>query len=131
MTQPNRLTAEEIAEWRELFETGRLLTCADKIRPRFLTLISAAERDLAHEKEIAAALANADHNYQLWVKQGEEAAKYKGALERIALLDEADGHELTVHHALQAVAIATSSLGKHPSEILSARARLAEIGKGK
>lgn len=44
--------------------------------------------------------------------------KYREALERIALLDEADGHELTVRHAFEAVAIATSTLGKHPSEIL-------------
>jgi hypothetical protein len=43
------------------------------------------------------------------------------ALEQIALLDEADGHELTADHARQAVAIATSTIGKHPSEILASR----------
>ncbi len=45
----------------------------------------------------------------------------RNALERIALLDEADGHELTRSHALEAVAIATSTLGMHPSEIFAAR----------
>lgn len=43
------------------------------------------------------------------------------ALEKIALLDEADGHELTARHAHEAVAIATAALGKHPSEILASR----------
>jgi hypothetical protein len=43
------------------------------------------------------------------------------ALEKIALLDEADGHELTVQHAQEAVAIASRTLGKHPSEIYSDR----------
>ena len=42
---------------------------------------------------------------------------HQTALERIALLDEADGHELTSDHARQAIAIATRTLGKHPSEI--------------
>jgi hypothetical protein len=42
------------------------------------------------------------------------------ALEQIALLDEADGHQLTAAHAHKAVAIATRALGKHPSEILAA-----------
>lgn len=44
------------------------------------------------------------------------------ALERVALLDEADGHLLTVKHAFEAVAIAVTTLGKHPSEIYAARA---------
>jgi hypothetical protein len=48
--------------------------------------------------------------------------KFRTALENIALLDEADGHELTAQHALEACAIATSALGKHPSEIFAARA---------
>jgi len=39
------------------------------------------------------------------------------ALEKIALLDECDGHELKVKHAFEAVAIATNALGKHPSQI--------------
>ena len=43
--------------------------------------------------------------------------EFRRALEKIALLDEADGHELARQHALEAVAIATSTLGKHPSEI--------------
>lgn len=47
--------------------------------------------------------------------------RFRDALERIALLDEADGHELTVKQAFAAVAIATSTLGKHPSEILARR----------
>lgn len=51
---------------------------------------------------------------------GEE--KYRDALEQIALLDEADGHELNRGHAFQAVAIATSTLGKHPSQICAERA---------
>lgn len=46
------------------------------------------------------------------------------ALEDIALLDEADGHELTRDHALEAIAIATKALGKHPSEIFAERAKL-------
>lgn len=48
-------------------------------------------------------------------------ARLRDALERIALLDEADGHELTVRHAFRAVAIATDTLGKHPSQILVER----------
>lgn len=51
----------------------------------------------------------------------EQTARIKDALERVALLDEADGHLLTVSHAFQAVAIATSTLGKHPSEIYADR----------
>lgn len=48
--------------------------------------------------------------------------KYRDALERIALLDEADGHELTVSDAFRAVAIACRALGdKHPSQILADR----------
>lgn len=47
--------------------------------------------------------------------------RYKDALERIALLDEADGNELTAEHALKAVGIASSVLGKHPSEIFLER----------
>ena len=43
------------------------------------------------------------------------------ALQDIALLDEADGHELTVAHAHRAVAIATRTLGKHPSKIHAER----------
>lgn len=43
--------------------------------------------------------------------------RYRDALERIALLDEADGHELTVKQAFEAVAIAANALGKHPSQI--------------
>lgn len=46
---------------------------------------------------------------------------FREALEQIALLDEADGHELTREHALRAVAIATHALGKHPSQILAER----------
>ena len=47
--------------------------------------------------------------------------KYKKALEDIALLDEADGNELTAEHALKAVGIASNALGKHPSEIFAER----------
>ena len=50
-----------------------------------------------------------------------ETVRLRDALERIALLDEADGHELTVKQAFQAVAIATTTLGKHPSQILVER----------
>lgn len=50
-----------------------------------------------------------------------EASRFRDALERIALLDEADGHELTWEHASRAVAIATSTLGKHPSQIFQER----------
>lgn len=55
--------------------------------------------------------------------QGEDAetARLRDALERIALLDEADGHELTVRQAFEAVGIATSTLGKHPSKISAER----------
>jgi hypothetical protein len=45
------------------------------------------------------------------------------ALENIALLDEADGHELTADDAIRAVGIATSALSKHPSEIFASRTR--------
>lgn len=50
-----------------------------------------------------------------------EITKLRNALEDIALLDEADGHELTATHAHRAVARATKALGKHPSEILAER----------
>ena len=44
-----------------------------------------------------------------------ENAKLTAALEQIALLDES--------HAFEAVAIATNTLGKHPSQIFSERQR--------
>lgn len=50
-----------------------------------------------------------------------ETARYQDALERIALLDEADGHELTWEHASRAVGIASQTLGKHPSQIFQER----------
>lgn len=51
-----------------------------------------------------------------------ETARFRDALERIALLDEADGHELALKHAFRAVAIACIALGnKHPSQILVER----------
>jgi hypothetical protein len=50
-----------------------------------------------------------------------ETARLRDALERIALLDEVDGHELTVKQAFEAVAIATNTLGKHPSQIAAER----------
>jgi hypothetical protein len=50
-----------------------------------------------------------------------EVDRLRDALERIALLDEADGHELTWVHASQAVGIASQTLGKHPSEIFVER----------
>lgn len=53
--------------------------------------------------------------------QGLEIVRLTDALERIALLDEADGHELIADHAFRAVAIATSTLGKHPSVISAER----------
>jgi hypothetical protein len=43
------------------------------------------------------------------------------ALEDIALLDDADGHELTWGDASRAVGIATKELGKHPSQIFAER----------
>ncbi len=46
-----------------------------------------------------------------------ETARFRDALERIALLDEVDGHELKLRHAFEAVAIASNVLGKHPSQI--------------
>lgn len=46
-----------------------------------------------------------------------ENDRLRGALRQIALLDEADGHELRLRHAFEAVAIATRALGKHPSQI--------------
>lgn len=46
-----------------------------------------------------------------------EIARLTDALERIACLDEADGHLLREKHAFDAVSIATRTLGKHPSEI--------------
>lgn len=61
----------------------------------------------------------------------DDVAKFRDALERIALLDEADGHELTVSHAFLAVGIACVALGnKHPSVILVEReARLKQQRK--
>jgi hypothetical protein len=52
----------------------------------------------------------------------DEIKRLTAALEKIALLDEADGHELTEAHAFRAVALATGALfGRHPSEILADR----------
>lgn len=51
----------------------------------------------------------------------EKTERFRDALERIALLDEADGHELTVEQAFEAVAIAANTLGKHPSQIFVER----------
>ena len=48
-------------------------------------------------------------------------ARLKTALEDIALLDEADGHELQRKDAYVAVAIATKALGLHPSQIYANR----------
>lgn len=56
----------------------------------------------------------------------DDVLRLREALENIALLDEADGHELTVEHAMRAVAIATSTLGMHPSEILVRRGQQQE-----
>ena len=52
----------------------------------------------------------------------QERDKFKRALEDIALLDESGGHDLTRDHALRAVAISTSTLRKHPSQIFAERA---------
>jgi hypothetical protein len=54
--------------------------------------------------------------------------KFRDGLERIALLDEADGHELTAQHALEATGIASSTLGKHPSVILVEREARKKVG---
>jgi hypothetical protein len=59
------------------------------------------------------------HPHEVIVAQKAALDKRREALEQIALLDEADGHELTADHARQAVAIATSTLGEHPSEIFA------------
>lgn len=53
------------------------------------------------------------------------------ALEDIALLDEADGHELKARHAFEAVAIATKTLGKHPSTITAERFARATLAKAR
>jgi hypothetical protein len=53
--------------------------------------------------------------------EDDEKARFRDALERIALLDEADGHELTWEHASRAVGIASQTLGKHPSQIFMER----------
>ena len=50
-----------------------------------------------------------------------EIARLRDALERIALLDVCDGCELKVKHAFEAVAIASNTLGKHPSQIFVER----------
>lgn len=56
--------------------------------------------------------------------KSEEVSPFQDALERIALLDEADGHELTWEHASRAVGIACQALGgKHPSQIFAERQR--------
>lgn len=46
-----------------------------------------------------------------------EIERLTKALERIALLDEADGYTLKEADAFRAVAIACETLGKHPSQI--------------
>lgn len=58
-------------------------------------------------------------------------ARYQDALERIALLDEADGNELTVRQAFDAVAIASNALGKHPSQIAAERPAGGRCKKGR
>lgn len=64
------------------------------------------------------------------VQKRQYEAKLLDALQRIALLDEADGHELTAEHARKAVAIATETLGKHPSEILLEREQEQPVPNG-
>lgn len=56
----------------------------------------------------------------------DEIERLRQCLEDIALLDEADGHELTREHAFKAVAIATAAIGKHPSVISAERPALSE-----
>lgn len=57
--------------------------------------------------------------------EDEVTVRFRDALERIALLDEDDGHSLSVKHAFRAVGIASQTLGKHPAEIfLDREARL-------
>jgi hypothetical protein len=52
----------------------------------------------------------------------DDVERFRDALERIAILDEADGHTLTWETASQAVGIATHALGdKHPSQIFEER----------
>jgi hypothetical protein len=62
------------------------------------------------------------HPHEVIVAQKAALDSQRAALEQIALLDEADGHELTADHARQAVAIATRTLGEHPSEIFARHA---------
>ncbi len=76
------------------------------------------EAELAEWKQAASVEASLRREFH---DRNEELEK---ALEDIALLDEADGHELTVNHAMQATAIATGVLGKHPSQIRAERAAL-------
>ena len=64
------------------------------------------------------------------IAEESETERLRDALERIALLDEADGHELTVNHAFKAVAIATRTLGKHPSQIFAERCARKHVKAG-
>jgi hypothetical protein len=88
---------------------------------------------MAVERQGGAHMCRDDH-VQIWHNDGEyeqcplcranyQTERLRDALERIALLDEADGHELKEKHAFQAVAIATQAIGKHPSEICAERQR--------
>lgn len=91
--------------WRYLAE-GKVRIMVDMFRPD--SFGGTGHWDSASFQDDAAKAVLSDHR---------KAVK---ALESIALLDEADGRELTAGHALKAVAIATSTLGRHPSEIFAA-----------
>jgi len=62
---------------------------------------------------------------------GPTREEMRDALERIALLDEADGHELTVREAFAAVAIASRVLGAHPSQIFAERFERERLGRAR
>ena len=70
------------------------------------------------------------NNAAIIARLADENAKFREALENVALLDEADGHLLNWEHALDAVAIATKTLGKHPSEIFQERCAAKTIKGG-
>lgn len=53
--------------------------------------------------------------------KAEEISPFQYALERICLLDDADGHELTWETASAAVGIASQALGKHPAQVFAER----------
>lgn len=120
-------------EVRGIHSMGRLFTWCEKCTPVVMITAPGVEPKISESlieqtplvrgmcAEIERLQDKVANREMLHGMQDAEIERLTSALEDIALLDECDGHELAVRHAFEAVAIATKTLGKHPSEIAAAR----------